>query len=221
MNNPLVNEYLGIPFAQRPVGTLRFAAPQPYRSNNTIIADRLSLSCIQDPTTINYTQPINWQNIVANKASFVNHTSEDCLYLNVWVRSNGMKELKPVLPWTYGGGFHGAGSADDSQQGQLFAAEQDVVIVTFNYRLGIFGFSRAPGLVQNVALLDQRLAVEWIHDNAQAFGGNPDRIVIFGHSAGGASVDLYNYAWVSEPIIAGSISMSGYSNKLRKSLCQY
>lgn len=78
-----------------------------------------------------------------------------------------------------------------------------------SYRLNIFGFSGAPGLPQNVALLDQRLAVEWVHRNIAAFGGDPTRITIFGQSAGGASVDYYSYIWTENPLISGLISHSG------------
>jgi carboxylesterase type B len=78
-----------------------------------------------------------------------------------------------------------------------------------SYRLNIFGFSGAPGLPQNVALLDQRMAVEWVHRNIAGFGGDPDRITIFGQSAGGASVDYYSYAWKAKPLVAGLISHSG------------
>ena len=165
---------------------------------------------MQAHSSINYSQPVNWQNIAANKASFANDTSEDCLYLNVWSKvSETSHSLKPVMVWFYGGGFHSGGAADNSEQGALFVAEQDVIMVNFNYRLNIFGFSGAPGQTQNIGLLDQRLALEWIRDNIQAFGGDPNRITIFGHSAGSVSVDLYNYAWLSDPIIAGTIIMSG------------
>jgi hypothetical protein len=78
-----------------------------------------------------------------------------------------------------------------------------------SYRLGIFGFSGIPGYTQNAGLLDQRLAVEWVHDNIKAFGGDPNRITIFGQSAGGSSVDYYSYAWVQNPIVSGLISHSG------------
>ena len=84
-----------------------------------------------------------------------------------------------------------------------------MVFVNFNYRLNIFGFPGAPGLTQNLGFLDQRMAIEWVRDNIQAFGGDPSRITIFGQSAGGASVDFYNYAWTEDPIIAGSIEQSG------------
>ena len=95
---------------------------------------------------------------------------------------------KPVLVWLYGGGFHSGGICDASEQGALWAAEQNVVIVSINYRLNIFGFPGAPGLRQNLGLLDQRLAIEWIRDDIHAFGGDPRRLVLFGHSAGGVSM---------------------------------
>lgn len=79
----------------------------------------------------------------------------------------------------------------------------------YSYRLNIFGFSGAPGLPQNVGLLDQRMAVEWVHRNIAAFGGDPKRITIFGQSAGGSSVDYYSYAWADKPLVAGLISHSG------------
>ena len=80
-----------------------------------------------------------------------------------------------------------------------------------SYRLGVFGFSGAPGVESNAALKDHRVAVEWIRDNIDAFGGDPSRIVIFGQSAGGASVDYWSFAWKNDPIVAGLIPMSGTS----------
>lgn len=207
---PDVGEYLGIPFAQPPLDSLRFNPPKVYIGDGIITANKMPLSCIQAPAKINYSQPVNWQNLAAIKGDFANHTSEDCLYLNVWNKpSSPHTGLRPVMLWFYGGGYHAGGVADASDQGGIWADQEDVVFVSSNYRLGIFGFSGAPGLTQNVALLDQRLAVEWVRDNAEAFGGDPDRITIFGHSAGGSSVDYYDYIWLDDPIIAASIPMSG------------
>jgi carboxylesterase type B len=93
--------------------------------------------------------------------------------------------------------------------GQYLADNEDVVVVTVNYRLGIFGFSGAPGIEQNTGLRDQRSAVEWVKDNILGFGGDPDRIIIFGQSAGGAAVDYWAYAYQHDPIVAGMISHSG------------
>ena len=147
--------------------------------------------------------------------------SEDCLFINVWSKPQSGSLKKPVLVWVYGGGFTSGGTNTSSYSGQYFADSEDVVFVSFNYRLSIFGFPGAPGLTQNAGLLDQRLAVEWVRDNVAAFGGDPERITIFGQSAGGASVDYYNYAWVDDPIIAGSIMQSGtavsFGNRLPES----
>lgn len=205
---PGVSEYLGIPFAQPPLGSLRFNPPKAYVGNGTIVADKMPLSCIQSPATVNYSQPANWQHLSAIKADFANYTSEDCLYLNVWNKPTSGPP-RPVMVWFYGGGYHSGGVADASQHGGIWAYENDVVFIGFNYRLGIFGFSGAPGLAQNIGFLDQRLAIEWVRDNAEAFGGDPSRIMIFGHSAGGSSVDFYNHAWLDDPIIAASSPMSG------------
>lgn len=206
---PSVSEYLGIPFAEPPIAELRFAPPTPYISKGPIKADKQPLSCPQSPGSYNYSLPQPAQELLGNKGSFANHTSEDCLYLNVWTkRANDSAAKKAILIWFYGGGFHSGGASDNTEQGALFAGEQDVVIISFNYRLGIFGFP-GVGVSQNLALLDQRLLVEWVRDNAAAFGGDPTRIALFGHSAGGASIDYYSYAWKDDPIVAGTVPMSG------------
>jgi len=83
------------------------------------------------------------------------------------------------------------------------------VVVTLNYRINIFGFSGAPSEPQNIGLLDQRLAVEWVRDNIRAFGGDPCKIVIFGQSSGSVAVDYWSYAWTQDPIVSGLISHSG------------
>lgn len=93
--------------------------------------------------------------------------------------------------------------------GQYFADAEDVVVVTLNYRTNIFGFSGAPGEPQNIGLLDQRIAVEWVRDNIGAFGGSPCKIVIFGQSSGSVAVDYWSYAWTQDPIVSGLISHSG------------
>lgn len=94
--------------------------------------------------------------------------------------------------------------------GSKLAETQDVVVVSINYRTNIFGFPGAPTLPnQNVGILDQRMAVEWVRDNIAGFGGDPNRITIFGESAGSMSVDYYAYAWLDDPIVNGFISQSG------------
>ncbi|KAF3025955.1 hypothetical protein E8E14_014974 [Neopestalotiopsis sp. 37M] len=211
-----VEEFLGIPFGKAPIGSLRFQPPVRYESQDDFVADRYGYTCIQSPATVNASQPENWQNIARSQQEYTNYTSEDCLNLNVWTKrkqpGSCSKKLRPVLMYFYGGGFHSGSGNDPSYNGAIFAQQQDVVFVAFNYRLGIFGFSGAPGFTQNVALLDQRLAVEWVRDNIRGFGGDPSRISIFGHSAGGASVDFYDFAFYQDPIIAGVVPMSGSVN---------
>ncbi|KAE8403801.1 Alpha/Beta hydrolase protein [Aspergillus pseudonomiae] len=207
-----VSEYLGIPYATPPTGDLRFARPVAHHSNSTVRASTYSPDC---PANIG-TTPDDYpgfspqaQKIIQTFAQQLGTPqSEDCLYLNVWTRP-ATSALKPVLVFIHGGRFSLGGAHSPYYDGQILADEQEVVVVTFNYRLNIFGFSGAPRFPQNVALLDQRLAVEWVHRNIQAFGGDPNRITIFGQSAGGASVDYYSYIWTEKPLVSGLISHSG------------
>lgn len=93
--------------------------------------------------------------------------------------------------------------------GQALADNEDVVVVTVNYRVNIFGFPGAPNATQNLGLRDQRLAVEWVRDNAVAFGGDASKLVIFGQSSGAVAVDYWSYAYINDPIVSGLISQSG------------
>ncbi|KAE8319099.1 Alpha/Beta hydrolase protein [Aspergillus transmontanensis] len=206
-----VTEYLGIPYATPPTRDLRFARPVAYHSNSTVRAS----AYVNCPANIG-TTPDDYpgftpqaQKIIQTFAQQLGTPqSEDCLYLNVWTKPTA-PTLKPVLVFIHGGRFSLGGAHSPYYDGQVLADEQEVVVVTFNYRLNIFGFSGAPGFPQNVALLDQRLAVEWVHRNIQAFGGDPNRITIFGQSAGGASVDYYSHIWTEKPLVSGLISHSG------------
>ncbi|KAJ5718383.1 Carboxylesterase type B [Penicillium malachiteum] len=207
---PDVNEFLGVPYAAAPIGDLRFAAPVKLRSSRGVVANHYGPNC---PTSNDAFPPFPGMTPQEPKimSAFlkVNGTqSEDCLYLNIWTKPDSSK-LKPVMLWIHGGRFVITSAESPYYDGQTLASKHDVIVVTINYRLNIFGFSGAPGLSQNVGLLDQRMAVEWVHRNIKAFGGDPDRITIFGSSAGGTSVDLYSYAWAHDPIVSGIISHSG------------
>ncbi|OAX81978.1 hypothetical protein ACJ72_03681, partial [Emergomyces africanus] len=208
---PHVVEYLGIPYAQPPVGDLRFAAPLKYTSDQSFEASTFSPDCPQTPS-----KPVNYPNgteiqktIIANFAGQNgNQQSEDCLKLNVWSKATWRKE-KPVMVWIHGGRFAAGSTNNTYYQGQYLADQEDVVVVTIGYRLNIFGFSGAPGHPQNAGLLDQRLAIEWVRDNIDRFGGDPKRITIFGQSAGGVAVDYHSYAYPDDPIVSGLIPMAG------------
>ena len=115
----------------------------------------------------------------------------------------------PVLEILTVSGFSTGNTANPTYDGSILADENDVVVVSTNYRTNIFGFSGGPGLTQNVGLLDQRLALEWVRDNVAAFGGDPDRITVFGQSAGGASADYLSYAFPNDPIAHAFIPQSG------------
>ncbi|KAJ4413451.1 hypothetical protein N0V82_008525 [Gnomoniopsis sp. IMI 355080] len=139
--------------------------------------------------------------------------SEDCLTLSVWApNTNGTaRSLLPVLIFIYGGGFTTGGQDVPYQiPAQWVNRTPDHLVVSFNYRLNIFGYPNSGGLdEQNLGLLDQRAAVVWCKENIVAFGGDPERMVLWGQSAGSISVDYYNYAYPSNPLITGLIMDSG------------
>ncbi|KAF2196976.1 cholinesterase precursor [Delitschia confertaspora ATCC 74209] len=227
-NKTSVSEYLGIRYAQTPTGDLRFAPPKRYNAPvGTVYQAKewVSADCPSNKPPLstfpNFSQPSGlrtWKNFAAQND---NPASEDCLKLNVWAKATLSSGLKPVLVYFHGGRFTIPGPHSSFYDGQYLADAEDVVVVTVNYRLGIFGFSGAPGIQQNAALLDQRSAVEWVHDNIIAFGGDPKRIVIFGQSAGGASVDYFSFAYKSEPIVSGLIAHSGTSLSFNPNTPEY
>lgn len=138
-----------------------------------------------------------------------NTQSEDCLTLNVWTKATTHEEPKAVLLWIHGGRYTIPGTHSLFYQDQYLADHEDVIVVTINQRVNIFGYPGAPGEIQNLGLLNHRIAVEWVRDNIEGFGGDPHRITLFGQSAGGAAIDFYSYAWKRDPIVAGLVSESG------------
>jgi cholinesterase len=210
---PAVSEYLGVPFAEPPVNDLRFAAPKAYKSDKKIVAAKYGHSCptnLGSPknSTISYDKVAN--TILGHLGQVEDTFSEDCLTLNVWAKPQSGEVAKAVMLWIYGGGFNSGSSTSPSYNGARLADENDVIVVSVNYRTNIYGFPRAPFLPDlNLGLLDQRLGVEWVRDNIAAFGGDPKRITLFGQSAGGGSIDMYAYAWTKDPIVSGFIPESG------------
>jgi para-nitrobenzyl esterase len=179
-----VSTYLGIPYAAAPVGALRWRPPQPAKPWPGVRAcTRFGASCIQG-------------NAPDHPGKQSGAQSEDCLYLNVWTPARTSHERLPVMVWIHGGGFISGSGALPAPGGSMLARVEHVIVVSFNYRLGVFGFFALPQLSKesahhvsgNYGLLDQMEALRWVRRNIAAFGGDPRRVMIFGQSAGGQSV---------------------------------
>lgn len=177
--NPDVRQFLGIPYGKPPVGDLRFAPSEPAEPFGEFDATSLPLSCMQYLTS---NAGIWTSEVLQFNEAGLNTTgpqSEDCLKISVWAPRGAKKDL-PVLLWIYGGSFKSGGTDVPYQiPTQWVQRTKDHIVVSFNYRVNIFGFPNAAGLdddKQNLGLLDQRLAVEWVRDNIGAFGGDATRI---------------------------------------------
>ncbi|RXT34669.1 carboxylesterase/lipase family protein [Bradyrhizobium betae] len=190
--------FKGIPYAAPPVGPLRWRAPQPPASwhgvRDTLVFGAGSLSSLEnDPRP--------------------GPRSEDCLYLNVWTAAKETNEKRPVMVWIHGGGFQFGSSANPATDGSLLAAK-GVVVVSFNYRLGIFGFLAHPDLDTqspsgNYGLQDQLAALRWVKANIAAFGGDPDNVTLFGESAGAMAVGILMASPLARGLFHKAIGESG------------
>ena len=204
--------FKGVPYAKPPVGDLRFKAPQPAEAWAGVRdATTFGNCCPQIPSEGFY------------EKEFHSHPDypfpmqdEDCLYLNVWAPEKKSSHGYPVALWIHGGGFdHGYGSEMEFDGTAM--ANRDVVLVTINYRVGIFGFLALEELrrenynasVGNYGILDQLAALRWVRKNIDAFGGNPDNITVFGQSAGAMSVQTLISSPLSRGMISGAIIQSG------------
>ncbi|KAG9255636.1 Alpha/Beta hydrolase protein [Emericellopsis atlantica] len=213
-NTSCVVEYLGIPYAKPPTGKLRFAAPEAPTSEAPFEAASYGFDCPLSPSP-----PTDYPGFTPQAQRIIEYfasaagtpQSEDCLTLNIWQRPSVDKSgvLKPVLVFFHGGRFAIGNTNSPFYTGKYFAQAEDIVVVTVTYRLNIFGFPGAPGETQNLGLLDQRAAVEWLRDNAEAYGGDPSKITISGQSSGGVAVDYWTYAYQEDPIVHGIIATSG------------
>ncbi|WP_312166571.1 carboxylesterase family protein [Phenylobacterium sp.] len=197
-----VKVFKGVPFAAPPVGELRWrppAAPAPWAGVRE--ADQYGADCIQNR--------VGW-----DKTQSAQPTSEDCLTLNVWAPAAATQA--PVMVWIHGGGFVMGSGSQPIFDGTRLAA-RDVVVVTFNYRLGRFGFFAHPALTReaggaatgNFAFMDQVAALEWVKRNIAAFGGDPGNVTIFGESAGGGSVNQLMLAPQAQGLFHKAIAQSG------------
>lgn len=175
-----VRVYRGIPYAAPPIGPLRWKPPQPVKPWKGIrVASSFPMNCPQIQLTA------------------ASQHSEDCLGLNVWTPARSSSDRLPVMLWIHGGGFLIGAGSQSVYDGESLAA-QGVVLVTINYRLGVFGFFAHPalshespaGVSGNQGILDMVAALEWVKRNISAFGGDPNNVTIFGESAGGTAVCL-------------------------------
>ncbi|PGH26587.1 hypothetical protein AJ80_01716 [Polytolypa hystricis UAMH7299] len=203
--------YLGIPYARAPAGNLRFAAPRRLdKLDGVFDASEFGPDCpANKPVVIgNMTTPAGTK-ILQALSQQDTPISEDCLTLSIWAKNND-ETGKPVIIWIYGGGYATGSVSIPLYDGSYFASDEDVIFVAISYRLNIFGFPGAPGLPhQNLGLRDIRLGVEWVRDNIAAFGGDPERMVLQGESAGAGAVDMWAYAYKDDPIVKALIAQSG------------
>jgi para-nitrobenzyl esterase len=199
-----VREFKGIPFAEPPVGELRWTAPKPAKNWTGVRqATQFGARCMQQPLF----GDMNFRS---------NGMSEDCLYLNVWTPAKTASERLPVLVYFFGGGFLAGDGSEPRYDGESMA-RKGIVALTVNYRLGVFGFLAHPELTKesphhssgNYTLLDQRAALVWVRDNIAAFGGDPRKVTIAGESAGSIAVSAQMASPLSKDLIAGAIGESG------------
>jgi para-nitrobenzyl esterase len=205
-----VTSYKGIPFAAAPVGDLRWKAPRPAASWKGVRA------CLAFGPSPMQPKPVPFLFLGPEFVVPQQPLSEDCLYLNIWTAARSFREKRPVIIWIYGGGFVTGGSAAPGYSGESLAG-QGIVFVSFNYRLGIFGYFAHRALTAespqhssgNYGLMDQIAAIEWVKKNIRAFGGDPDRITIAGQSAGSASVNCLLASPLAQGLFQCAIGESG------------
>ena len=199
-----IHSFKGIPFAQPPIGNLRWKEPQSVKNwNGALKADHFGPNAMQ-------------KNVFGDMKFRSSKMSEDCLYLNVWTPAKSSKDKLPVLVYFYGGGFV-AGDGSESRYDGESMAQKGIVAITVNYRLGVFGFLSHPELTKesihhasgNYGLLDQNAALRWVQKNIAAFGGDPKRVTIAGESAGSISVSAQMASPLSKNLINGAIGESG------------
>ena len=196
--------YFGIPFAKPPIGDLRWKAPQALENWKGVKETKKFAA-----------RPIQGA-VFGDMKSRSDGLSEDCLYLNVWTNAKRNTKGLPVLVYFYGGGFVAGDGSEARYDGEAMA-KKGIVVVTVNYRLGIFGFFAHPELSAeasykasgNYGLLDQQFALQWVQKNIEAFGGDPKHVTIAGESAGSISVSYLMASPMSKDLIAGAIGESG------------
>ncbi len=212
-----VTVWKGIPYAKPPIGDRRFRAPQPPNPWTEVReASLFGPSAIQASN-----------GIMEFLGTQTDNTSEDCLYLNVWSPSADNRR-RPVMVWIHGGAFTTGAGSGQLYDGHSFASEGDVVIVTFNYRLGALGFLHLGGIGGddfsgscNCGILDQIAALQWVKDNIEKFGGDPARVTVFGESAGAMSIGVLMAVPKAQGLFQQAILQSGAAaNVLSSSIAE-
>src|SRR5262245_12862094 len=206
-----VRAFKGIPFGAPPVGDLRWREPQPVAKWTGVRkADAFGSPCVQNPSP---------QRTPSNTAIDLPDSpkmSEDCLYLNVWTQANNTGDRRPVMVWLYGGAYAEGGGNQPHADGENLA-KKGVVLVTTNYRLGVFGFYSHPELTKesgrnasgNQALADVIATLRWVKANIASFGGDPTNVTLFGESAGSAMVGMLTGSPVARGLFQHAIAESG------------
>ncbi len=204
INDGKVNAFLGLPYAAPPVGDLRWKAPEaPAKWKDTRDATKFGAHCAQLPV---------FQDMIFQDSG----PSEDCLFLNVYAPATAKSDSKlPVMFWIHGGGYAGGGSSEPRHNGD-FLPLKGVVLVTINYRLGVFGFlvtdelaKEANGSAGNYGLMDMVAALRWVHANIEKFGGDPKNVTIFGESAGSFAVSTLMASPMAQGLFHRAIGESG------------
>ena len=199
-----VRVFLGIPYAQPPVGPLRWRPPVAEAKWKGVRKTQdFGFRCMQPY--------VNADMIFRDPGN-----SEDCLNLNVWTPAKNKKSKLPVMVWVYGGGFN-SGSTSEARQDGANLTKNGVIVVSMNYRLGIFGFFAHPALAAesgrdasgNYGLLDQVAALTWVQQNISAFGGDPNNVTLFGESAGSYSVSVQMASPLAKGLFQRAIGESG------------
>jgi para-nitrobenzyl esterase len=188
--------FRGIPFARPPVGGLRFAAPRP--------AD--PWDGVRDAAAFGPPPPQSGSGLSSLPPPAADADPDDWLTVNVFSPDLGAAGL-PVLVWIYGGGFRSGASSQPGYNGTQLT-RQNLVVVTFNHRVGVEGYAYLPGVPANRALLDQVAALRWVRENIAAFGGDPDRVTVFGESAGAGAIAALLVMPAAVGLFRGAIAQS-------------
>ncbi|KAL4789158.1 carboxylesterase [Aspergillus venezuelensis] len=207
---PNVRQFLDLPYAVPPVGSRRWlpAIPPTTGPSTRIIATSAAPICPQyHGTALNIYDELPAGHRIPRGPGT---QSEDCLSLSIWTPTGDVRNL-PVIVFIHGGAFAIGGVNVPYQLPHNWVQRtQSHIVISINYRLGILGFPNARGLMsQNLGIMDQRLAVEWVQRNIRAFGGDPSRITLWGQSAGATSTDLHGFAYHDRPIVKGLVMESG------------